>query len=149
MIDDVNVLVTNKCNNNNCTSSQCHVITKELLMKAVYNLKNGKDDETYYISSDHFIHASDIAIEKLSKILDLMLKHGIASELVNKSVIKPIPKNMQKSLSVSTNYRAISKNTIISKLMDYVMILQIEDKLTTSSYQFAYKEGFPPQCAHS
>ena len=71
-----------------------------------------------------------------------MLKHGIASELVNKSVIKPIPKNMQKSLSVSTNYRAISKNTIISKLIDYVMILQIEDKLTTSSYQFAYKEGF-------
>ena len=71
-----------------------------------------------------------------------MLKHGIASEIVNKSVIKPIPKSMQKSLSVSSNYRAISKNTIISKLIDYVMILQIEDKLTTSSYQFGYKEGF-------
>ena len=71
-----------------------------------------------------------------------MLKHGIASELVNKSVIKPIPKNMQKSLSICTNYRAISKNTIISKIIDYVMILQIENKLTTTSYQFAYKEGF-------
>ena len=140
--DEVKVLVTDKCNNDKCTSSQCHEITKELLRKAIYNLKNGKDDETYYLSSDHFIHASEIAIEKLSKILDLMLKHGIASEIVNKSVIKPIPKSMQKSLSVSSNYRAISKNTIISKLIDYVMILQIEDKLTTSSYQFAYKEGF-------
>ena len=36
-------------------------------MKAVYNLKNGRDDETYYLSSDHFIHASELAIEQNSK----------------------------------------------------------------------------------
>ena len=78
----------------------------------------------------------------LRKLLNSMLKHGIASETINKSVIKPIPKDMQKSLSVSSNYRAISKNTIISKIIDYVIILQIQDKLCTSSYQFAYKKGF-------
>ena len=49
---------------------------------------------------------------------------------------------MRNSLSVSSNYRAISKNTIISKIVDNVMLLQIQDKLITSSYQFAYKEGY-------
>ena len=71
-----------------------------------------------------------------------MIRYGIANELINKSVIKPIPKNMQKSLSVSSNYRAISKNSIISKIIDNIILLQIKDKLITSSYQFAYKEGY-------
>ena len=40
--DEVKVLVTDKCNNDNCTLSQCHEITKELLRKAIYNLKKWK-----------------------------------------------------------------------------------------------------------
>ena len=54
-----------------------------------------------------------------------MIKHGIANKSINKSVIKPIPKSRQNSLSVSSNYRAISKNSIISKIIDNIMILQI------------------------
>ena len=142
VINEVDALVTSKCNNNNCESSSCHNINKDLLIKAVNNLKKDKNDETYYISSNHIINASNLTLETLSKLLNAMLRHGTSSEMINKSVIKPIPKNMQKSLSVSSNYRAISKNTIISKIIDYITIFQIEDKLTTSSYQFAYKEGF-------
>ena len=81
-----------------------------------------------------------------------MVRHGITNELINKSVIKPIPKCMQKSLSVSANYRAISKNSIISKIIDNIILLQIKDKLITTSYQFAYANennfqdgiGIPP-----
>ena len=65
------------------------------------------------------------AIDTLSTTLDLILKHGLTNELINKSVIKLIPKNMRKSLSVSSNYRAISKNTIISKIVTNVMLLKI------------------------
>ena len=88
----------NQCNSDKCSESHCHKITKDLVQKAIDNLKNGKDDESYYLSSNHFIYASELAIEKLSIILDLMIKHGIANELINKSVIKPIPKCMRKSL---------------------------------------------------
>ena len=45
------------------------------------------------------------------------------------------------SLSDSKNYRAISKNSIISKLLDHVLIKIIGKKLNTSDYQFAYKAG--------
>ena len=71
-----------------------------------------------------------------------MLKHGTTSNKINKSIIKPIPKCKSNSLSDSNNYRAISKNTVISKIIDNVIISLIEEKLETSDYQFAYKKGF-------
>ena len=71
-----------------------------------------------------------------------MIKHGFSSELINTSFIKPIPKNNQKSLSDSNNYRAISKNTILSKIIDYIIIDKVGEKLKTSMYQFAYKENY-------
>ena len=92
--------------------------------------------------SDHFKNATDPVIKALSQLVTAMIKHGSTSTLVNKAVIKPIPKNKQKSLSDSKNYRAICKNSILSKILDYIIIYQIEDKLTTSPYQFAYKTEF-------
>ena len=71
-----------------------------------------------------------------------MLRHGTTSIMVNNSVIKPIPKNKNKSLSDSDNYRAISKNTVISKIIDHILISLLDDSLLTSAYQFAYKKGF-------
>ena len=92
--------------------------------------------------SDNFLHATDLVINNLSLLITAMMKHGAVSQLINKAVIIPIPKNKQKSLSDSSNYRAICKNTILSKILDYVLIYQLENKLNTSHYQFAYKSGF-------
>ena len=87
--------------------------------------------------SDHFINAPDSFHKFVSQIIALMLKHGTTSQIINKSGIKPIPKNKLKSLSDSNNYRAISKNTFVSKIIDHVLISLINDKLITSAYQFA------------
>ena len=56
--------------------------------------------------------------------------------------MKPNPKNMLKSLSDSSNYRAITLNTVLSKLFDYILIIILDDQLQSSSYQFAYKSNF-------
>ena len=140
--NDVNTLVSQKCCQNNCTQENCQSITKEMVHKAINCLSNNKDDETYGITSDHFINASDLVIQHLSQIILYMLKHGSSSQLMNKATIIPIPKNKLNSLTESSNYRAISKNSIISKIIDYVLLDLIGDKLSTSSYQFAYKAKF-------
>ena len=105
-------------------------------------LKNGKDEENYNILSDHFIFASDKFYNIFSLILTAMLKHGAANSFINQSTIKPIPKNAQKSLSDSSNYRAISKNSIVSKIIDYIIIDLIPEHLDTSDFLFGYKKGF-------
>ena len=62
-------------------------------------LNCGNYDEYYNIYSHDFIHTTDLAHKILSQLVTAMLIHDTADELMNKSVIKPIPKNKQKSLS--------------------------------------------------
>ena len=71
-----------------------------------------------------------------------MIRHGCSSQLINRSIIKPIPKDKKKSLSDSKNYRAIAKNTIISKIVDNVVLSLVSSELSTSYYEFAYKKNF-------
>ena len=112
------------------------------MQNAINKLKSNKDDEVYGVSTDHFINATDLVYEKLAQLITVMIRHGLASEIINTSIVKPIPKNKQKSISDSNNYRAISKNTILSKIIDHILLDKVGDKLTTSVYQFAYKEGY-------
>ena len=137
----VNELVTSKCSKNLC-DSKCHNVTSEQIKNAIKCLNSGKNDENYNIYSDNFIHATELTHKILSQLVTAMLIHGTADELMNKATIIPIPKNKQKSLSDSKNYRAISKNSIISKIIDHVLINLIGEKLKTTDYQFAYKAGF-------
>ena len=141
-IIEVDNLVKEQCCKGKCNSPNSHTITPQIIRNAISSLNKGKNDEVYGLTSDHFINASDLTIEILSKILNAMLIHGTASKLINRSVIKPLPKDARKSLSDSNNYRAISNNTIVSKIIDYAIIQLIDDKISTSMYQFAYKEGF-------
>ena len=136
----INTLIKTRCKNKIC-SNNCLKISSETIKNAIKCLNNGKNDETYDIFSDNFIHATDRTHEILCLLITVMLKHGTASEALNKSVIIPIPKNKNNSLSESKNYRAISKNSIISKLIDHILINLIGEKMTTSDYQFAYKAG--------
>ena len=141
-INKVNSLITSKCSQNKCTASDCHETPTHVIKEAINSLNNGKDDEIYGLTSDNFLNASEMAINKFSILINAMLRHGCTSQSMNKAVIKPIPKNKQKSQSDSANYRAISKNTIISKIIDYVILFKISKNLSTSSFQFAYKKGF-------
>ena len=90
----------------------CHNVSYNTIKDAIKCLNNDKSDETYNMFSDHFINASDLAYEKLSMLITPMIKHGTASEMINKSIIKPIPKNKNNSLSDLKNYRSISHRRI-------------------------------------
>ena len=79
--------------------SKCHNVTSEQIKNAINCLNSGKNDENYNIYSDNFLHATELTHEILSHLVTVMLIHGSADELINKAIIKPIPKNKQKSLS--------------------------------------------------
>ena len=139
---EVNKLVEDRCNAGHCTSSQCHTISLTVIKKAVRSLAQNKIDQTYNISSSHFINGTKLLFSMLSQIITAMLRHGSTNVHLNKAVIKPIPKSSLKSHADSSNYRAISLNPIISKIIDHVIISIVKDKIMTSHLQFAYKESF-------
>ncbi len=51
----------------------------------------------------------------------------------------PIPKNKQKSLSNSDNYRVIALSSIIGKILDWVILIKERHVLKSSNLQFGFK----------
>ena len=98
-----------------------------------------KKDFIYGISSDYFINRTCKLKEILSFLFNAFFVHGITNNTINSSIIMPLPKNSKKSVCVSNNYRAISLNTIICKLIEYILKSKMEDFINSSNYQFAYK----------
>ena len=140
--ESVKQSINNKCAVGQCNNSHCHSVSSDLVKKAIKHLKAGKRDEVYDIYTNNIIHAPEQLSDKLASVITAMITHGCSDELFNSGSILPHPKNRQKSLSDSSNYRAISLCTIPSKLLDYIIMLLIGDSLQTSNMQFAYKPEY-------
>ncbi len=141
MVEKVNKLVEDRCIAGQCTFSQCHTISPTVIEKGVWSLAQNKIDQIYNISSSHFINGTELLFSMLSQIITAMLRHGSTNVHLNKAAIKPIPKSSLKSCAGSSNYRAISLNSIIRKIINHI-IISIKDKIMTFHLQFAYKESF-------
>ena len=62
----------------------------------------------------------------------------------------PIPKNMKQSLCNSSNYRAVALSSILSKILDWVIIIKEESALSPSHLQFGFKKAMSTtQCTYS
>ncbi len=141
VVGRVKNLVDDRCNAGRCTSSLSHIVPPAITLEVVRSLALDKMDETYNISSNRFINGTELLYSVFSQITTIMLHHGSTDVLFNKAVIKPIPKISQKSRADSSNYRAISLNSITSKIRDHVIIMLIKDKIKKTLVQFAYKES--------
>ena len=62
----------------------------------------------------------------------------------------PIPKNRKQSLCNSSNYREIILSSILSKMLDWVILIKEESVLCSSHLQFGFKKGMSTtQCTYS
>ena len=68
-----------------------------------------------------------------------MINHGYALAEFFKSSILPLPKGTRADLSNSDMYRSIAKSSLLSKIVDNVIIELQQDFLSTSNYQFGCK----------
>ena len=62
-----------------------------------------------------------------------MLLHHLSNLFI------PIPKGTRANLTDSDKYRSIAISSLLSKLLDYVIIKQQNISLKTSDYQFGFK----------
>ena len=69
-----------------------------------------------------------------------MINHGYAPATFLQSNMVPIPKDARANVTDSNNmYRSSAINSIMSKILDKVIIEQQQLSLATSSYQFGFK----------
>ena len=134
----LNEKIDTKCSLNKCGFN--HEISFELVRNSVNKLKSGKLDPIYEIYSDNVKFGSDLLLEKLTVLCKLILSHGGSSSKINSGIMKPIVKNKNKSLASSDNYRSISLNSLICKLMELILLELLQKLIDTNALQFGFKE---------
>ena len=120
-------------------TSHCHIVSKHDVRKAISKLKTDKIDEQGKCFSNNFIYGTDLLHRQLSVLFTSMINHGYAPAEFLKSSMLPLPKGARADLSNSDMYRSIAISSLLSKILDNVIIERQQDFLSTSNYQFGFK----------
>jgi hypothetical protein len=112
-------------------------------MNDVYDAINGlkstkKDGENEMLTSDYLIHASHSLSVHIAMLISSLFSHGIVANNMKVSTIKPISKNTS-NVCDSNNYRSIAIGSVLSKIVDRILLKRLSDYLITSELQFGFK----------
>ena len=109
------------------------------VLDALKDIKLGKHDGKYSLTSDHVVNSSRRFLVILSILMSSMLVHGYnAADLLSSTIIS-IPKDARGDMSRSDNYRGIALCNSICKIFDIILMKKCSDVLCTSDQQFAFK----------
>ena len=116
---------------------------------ALKSLKSGKSDGDLGIYSDHLLYGTEKLFYYLTMLFNCMLTHGYTPSGMRVSTIIPVVKNKRSSISDSDNFRGISLQSSVCKLLDLIIFNKEESKLQTSQLQFGFKPGVSTYMAAS
>ena len=119
-----------------------YIVTLLVRMMSVWQvnkLKSHKSDVEGRGLSNNYIHGTDHLFMYLSFLFSSMINHGYASATFLQSNMVPIPKGARANVTDSNMYRSIAISSIMSKILDNVIIEQQQLSLATSPYQFGFK----------
>ena len=107
--------------------------------RSLLNLKTGKKDMDN-VSSDHLRHAAPIIAAPLAALFTCILRHGYMPSSFHDCTVIPIPKG-NKDASCSSNYRGIALASILSKVLEGVILHKYSEHFISSNLQFGFKPG--------
>ena len=92
------------------------------------------------IQAEHLKYASSKLIPLLSMCLSSMFVHGFLPQTLMSIILVPIIKNKAGNVNSRDNYRPIALASVLSKLIEKVILNRTEHLLTTSHNQFGFKK---------
>ena len=93
------------------------------------------------IYAEHLKYANDRVIPLLGMCFTSLFVHGILPDSLMSVVLVPIIKNKCGNINSQDNYRPIALASIISKVMEKVILNRIKIYLITNKNQFGFKKG--------
>ena len=131
--------IETQCDANAESSLHTHSVSTADVIKAVKRLKTDKYNDDGIIMSNNFQHGTSLLYTRIAQLFSAMLYYGYAPQLFLRSTMIPIPKGGKVCSTNADLYRSIAISSILSKILDYVIIDQQSDSLSTSDYQFGFK----------
>ena len=105
----------------------------------IKELKNGKACGGDGLQSEHFKFGSDKLSVLLCLLFNSMILHGYICQELMDTILIPIVKDKKGNVSSKDNYRPIAITSVISKILESVILIRFQDCLLTNCNQFGFK----------
>ena len=132
----------------------CHVddvkVTIENISEAVNKLDNNKSCGADSIYAEHLKYSSEKIYTLLSMCLTGFFVHGYLPESLLTVILVPVIKNKAGNINSKDNYRPIALASIISKVIENIILVRIQDQLESNPNQFGFKRSHgTDQCIYA
>ena len=108
--------------------------------EAIKDMKSGKSAGIDGLQSEHVKHADASLSCLLSMLFNSIFNHGYLPKNIIHSIIVPIIKDKKGIVTNKDNYRPIAITSVLSKLIEIIMLDNLHLYLHTHSNQFGFKK---------
>ena len=114
---------------------------------AICKLKLGKSAGLDGLRSEHFLNASSNLSCVVTLLFNACVNHQYLPVEIMNTVIVPIVKDTKADITIQDNYRPIAVTTVLSKVLEIVLLERYSEFLVTTSNQFGFKKKHSTEMA--
>ena len=116
------------------------VVDVNMVIEAINELGLNKSAGMDGITAEHLKYASKELPYLLSMCITSCFSHGYLPESMLSVIIAPVIKDKAGNINAKDNYRPIALASIISKVVEIIMLNRMETHLITQHNQFGFKK---------
>lgn len=110
-----------------------------LIYELIEHLKSGKAKGNDGMQAEHLKYASKRLYFFICLLFNTIFVHSYLPVAMMKTVVVPVIKDKLGNATSKDNYRPIAITTILSKLLECIILHFFKDQMSTSSNQFGFK----------
>ena len=123
-------------------SKDAFTISTNDINTAISMLKTNKTSDPFHLVAEHFIHSENDNLNVwICDVFNQFFESSTTPNDLSKSRIIRIVKSMKKSLKSPNNYRGISIIPVLTKILEYVIIIKCPAITESHSSQYGFKEN--------
>ena len=124
-------------------------VTIDDVIDAIKKLDMNKSCGADNVYAEHLKYASNRIIPILTMCFTGFFVHGFLPSKLLTVILVPIIKNKAGNVNSIDNYRPIALSSIVSKILESIILSRIECYLLTSSNQFGFKKIMVLTCVYT
>ncbi|XP_053615263.1 uncharacterized protein LOC128678044 [Plodia interpunctella] len=129
-----------------CDSDQIRFSAKQV-DDVIKKMTRGKSPGHDGLSIEHLQHAGLHLNRVLAMFFSLCFGHSYLPDSLIKTIVVPVIKNKTGDVTDKNNYRPISLATIIAKVLDSLMDIELESYLNLHDAQFGFRSNLSTESA--